>query len=168
MVNKEIIKEKKTGFNIIDLIIVLFVLLAVVGIAWRFNFAEKININATGETFEIEFYIQNIQEASQDFLQPGESFYITIESIEIGKIDKIIEIRNPSLFYDRDKNGNIVRTENPGRIDVTGIMISQGRVTKDGGYMINGNTYVAANKEYLVHTERLEVTITVQNIKKIN
>ena len=166
MFNKENIKEKKNGFNVIDLIIVLFILLAAVGIVWRYNLADKINLNATGETFEIEFLIQNIQEASQDFLQPGESFYITIESIEIGTIQKIIEVRNPALFYDRDKNGNIVRSELNGRIDVTGVMISKGRVTDDG-YMINGNAYVAANKDFLVHTGKWEGTITVLSVKRI-
>jgi len=160
-------KEKKSGFNIIDLIIVLFVLLAAVGIALRYNLADNIYLNATGEIFEIEFETrENIQEASQDYLKPGVKFYINIESTEIGTIKEILEIRNPALGYEALSNGDVVQTDLPGRIDVKGIMESKGRITKEG-FMINGNSFVAPGKEFLIHTGELEVWIRVITVKKV-
>lgn len=166
---KEMIKEKekKSGFNIIDLIIILFVILAVVGIFMRYNLADQINLNANGDTFEIEFVIWNIQEASQQYLHSGKSFYITIESIKIGEITEILDVRNPAVFYAENGRGEVIKTEYPGRIDVTGIMTSTGRSTKDGN-MINGNLFVAPNKEFLVHTGEWEGIINVISVKKIN
>ncbi|MCL2813921.1 MAG: DUF4330 domain-containing protein, partial [Oscillospiraceae bacterium] len=162
-------KEKKPGFkfNIIDLIIILFVAAALVGIAMRYNLADKINLNANGETFEIEFITGwNIQEASQQYFEPGVSFYINIDSIKIGEIKEILDIRNPAFDEVVDLRGNIVKTEVPGRIDVIGVMKSTGRTTKEGNVMINGNQFVAPNKEFLVHTGYIEGWIRIISIKK--
>ncbi|MCL1859852.1 MAG: DUF4330 family protein [Oscillospiraceae bacterium] len=159
-------REKKSGFNIIDLIIILFIILAVVGIIMRYNLADTINLNAHGETFEIEFLVLDIQEASQQYLVEGKSFYMTTESIKIGEITTILDIR-PAVHYSEGLRGDISKTERPGRIDVTGIMTSTGRTTKEG-HMINGNTFVAPNKELYVHTGEWEGVIRVLSVKKIN
>ena len=159
-------KEKKSGFNIIDVIIVLFIILAVAGIIMRYNLADKINLNANGETFEIEFLILDIQEASQKYLDEGKSFYITSESIKIGEITIILSVI-PSVHYAEDVHGNINKTERPGRIDMTGIMKSTGRTTKEGT-MINGNTFVAPNKELFAHTGEWEGVVRVLSVKKVD
>jgi hypothetical protein len=165
--NKEI-REKKAGFNIIDVLIILFLILAAVGIVLRFNLTDKINLNAKGDIFEIEFVtMDNIQEASQDYLKPGVKFYINIESIEIGMIKEILEIRNPAQGVEKLVNGDLLKTDLPGRIDVRGIMESRGR-SKDEGVMINGNSFVAPGKEYFIHTGMLEVGIRIVSIKKVN
>ena len=162
-------KAKKTRFNLIDFIIILFVAMAAVGIFLRFNLADEINFNATGDIFEIEFVTAgHIQEASQDYFITGEKFYIHIESLEIGEITEILDIRNPAEVYVLDLNGNISKSEQPGRIDVRGVMRSRGRMNKDGEYMINGNINVASNKEFFVHTGKWEGTIKIISVTKAN
>jgi len=162
-------KTKKTKFNLIDFIIILFAVMAAVGIFWRFNLADEINFNATGDIFDIEFVTAgHIQEASQNYFLAGEKFYIHIESLEIGEITEILDIRNPAEVYVQDVNGNINKSEQPGRIDVRGVMRSRGRINKDGEYMINGNINVASNKEFLVHTGKWEGTIKVISVTKVN
>ena len=165
MVNKEI-KEKKSKFNVIDLIIILFIILAAVGIFMRYNLADQINLNAQGDTFEVEFEIRDIQEASQRYFRPGVSFYITIESIKIGEITEILDVRNPAIWNSEDWHGNIIKTERPGRIDVIGVFTAKGRTTKDG-YMLNGNSFVAPGKEFLVHTGEIEGNIRIRSVKKV-
>ena len=160
-------KEKKPGFNIIDVLIILFVAAALVGIAMRYNLADRINFDANGETFEIEFVSGwNMQEASQQYFEPGVSFYINIDSVKIGEIKEIFDIT--AFEYVEDFHGNIVKSEVPGRIDVSGIMRSTGRITKDGDFMINGNQFVAPNKEFLVHTGYLEGWVRIVSVKKVD
>jgi len=132
----------------------------------RYNLADQINLNANGETFEIEFLILDIQEASQQYLQPGKSFYMTLENIKIGDITDILDI-TPSIFYAEKINGDIIKTERPGRIDVTGMMTSTGRTTKEGT-MINGNTFVAPNKELYAHTGEWVGVVRIVSIKKVS
>ena len=169
MVNKEIIeKEKKVRFNIVDLIIVLFIILAAAGIVIRYNLADEIQFNAFGETFEIEFLIGDIQEASQDFLKVGEKFYINIDSLEIGEITEILDIRNPAPVYIENNGGDIKKSEKEGRIEVVGILTSKGRITEDGDIMINGNSFVAANKEFFVHTGKWEGSMRVLSVRKVS
>jgi len=165
MINKEI----KPKFNIIDLLIILFVILTIAGIFWRFNLADEINFNATGDIFEIEFVTaSHIQEASQEYFAPGEKFYINIDSLEIGEIIEILDIRNPADWWDTVINGVIIKTEQPGRIDVRGIMRSKGRVTPDGDVLLSGNIHAAPNKEFLAHTGMWEGYIRIVNIVKTN
>ena len=166
MVNKEI-KEKKSGFNIVDLLIVLFVILAAAGIVMRYNLADEIQFNALGETFEIEFKIGPIQEASRKYLKPGEKFYINIEGLEIGTIKEILDITDPAVDYDTVINGTVIRTELPGRIEVTGVMTSKGRTTRDGDIYLNGNSFIAAGGEFLANTGKLEVTVRILSVKKV-
>ena len=161
-------KVKKSRFNIVDLIIVLFIILAAAGIFMRFNLAEEIGLRALGETYEIEFLIGDIQEASQDFLIPGERFHIDAASIEIGVIKDILDIRNPAPAYVTDINGNVVKSELPGRIEIIGVMESKGRTNKEGNRMINGNIFVGENSLFFVHTGKWEGTIRVMNVKKVD
>ena len=165
--NKE--KEKKFAFNIIDLIIVLFIILAGVGIFMRYNLADTINLNAHGDTFEIEFITgESIQEASQKYFRAGVKFYMTNESIEFGEMTADpLDVRNPAIWYSQDLHGNIIKTELPGRIDVIGVVTCTGRTTKDG-FMINGNMFVAPNKEIYIYTNEWEGYIRILNVTKIN
>ena len=160
-------RTRKAGFNIIDLLIVLFIVLAAVGIVMRYKLADKVNLNATGDKFEIEFMIENIQKASEDYLTAGTPFYINTDSIKIGEIKEILDVRD-AVHILSDLNGNVIKSELPGRIDVTGVMTCYGRTVKEGGYMLNGNSFVAPGKMYLVHTGKLSVNITIMNIEKVN
>jgi len=167
MVNKEI-KEKKSGFNIVDFIILLFIILAAVGIAMKYNLANKISMNTNEEKFEVEFITGwAVQEASQRYFRIGVEFYVNVESLKIGEISAISDVRNPAVIYERDLRGNIVKTEKPGSIDIIGVMTSTGRITKDGEYMINGNIFVAPGKEFFIHTGEWEGTIRVMSVRKV-
>ena len=159
-------QDRKIGFNIIDVLIILFVILAVVGIFLRYNLADQIYLNARGEEFEVEFSITNIQEASQIYLQKGESFYLRRDDSKLGEIKEILDVRE-AIDYLESIPGGLVRSELPGRIDVTGVMTCYGRTTREG-YMINGNTFTAHNKLFEVHTGKLLVDIVITDIKKVN
>jgi len=161
-------KDKKARFNIIDIIIVLFIVLAAVGIFMRFNLAEEINLSALSETYEIEFLIGDIQEASQDFLTVGQKFHIDAASIEIGVIKEILDIRNPAPVWVRDIYGNLIESEAPGRIEIIGVMESKGKTNKEGNHMINGNIFVAPNRIFLCHTGKWEGELRVMNVRKID
>lgn len=155
-------KPKKSKFNIIDILIVLVIILVAIGMFLRYDLAKAINFQANQDKFELEFIIQDIQEYSQNYLTSGESFYITVSSIKIGEIKEILDIRPAEIFV-KIQDGEItdmVKSEKPGRIDVTGVLTCYGKKV-DTGYMINGTIYCAAGKEFLVHTGPLETTITV-------
>ena len=160
-------ENKKSKFNIIDLIIVLLMALAIVGIFLRYNIADDINFNATGEVFEIEFYAPAMLSGTEDYLYAGEKFHINIESMLIGEIKEIIDVRE-AVINVTNAEGDIVKSTSPNRVDVTGIMISKGRTTKDGNIMLNGNIFVSEGKDFLAHTSMRECTIYIMDIKKID
>ena len=156
---------KKFKFNIIDVIIILFIILAAAGIIIRYDLAEDINFGATGEEFDIEFMVLDIQRGTEDYIQAGEKFYITIESIFIGEVIDIIDVRD-AVDYVQTVDGDLVISSLPERVDVTGVMRSRGRTTKDG-VMLNGNIFVTANTMHFIHTGKREVWITVTNVQPV-
>jgi hypothetical protein len=157
-----IARPKKSKFNLIDFSIILIIIFIIIGVFYRYDLAKNINFQANQDKFEIEFIIEDIQEASQKFLTAGTSFYITISSIKIGEIKEILDIRPAAIFVQTqdDDSADIVKSEKPIRIDVTGVLTCYGRKV-DTGYMINGSIYCAAGKEFLIHTGPYETTITV-------
>jgi len=161
-------KPKKSKFNIIDITIILVIIFIVIGVFLRYDLAKNINFQANQDKFEVEFIIQNIQEASQNYLTAGESFYITTASIKIGEIKEILDIR-PAEHFVQTQDGettDMVKSELPRRIDMTGVLACSGRKV-DSGFMINGNIYCAAGKEFLIHTGTVETTVTVLSINLV-
>jgi hypothetical protein len=158
--------NRKLKFNIIDLIIILFMILAIIGIIIRYDLADDINFGATGEEFDIEFMVMNIQRGTEDYLQAGEKFYITIESIFIGEVTDIIDVRG-AVEYVETTDGNIVGSTIPERVDVTGVMRSRGRTTKEG-VMLNGNIFVTANTRHFIHTGKRECWIVIMDVQPVN
>lgn len=159
-------ENKKLKLNIIDIIIVLFMILAVIGIFYRYNIADEINFNANSETFEIEFLVENVRRGTEDYLKTGEKFYINIESIEIGTVKEIIDVRDAEWYMETSES-EMVRTTLPERVDVTGVMQSKGRTTKEGNVMINGNSFVSQGTKFFIHTGKRECWITVMNVTKV-
>ena len=153
----------------VDVVIALFVVAAIVGIAIRFNLTDTIILNSEMDTFEIEFITEwDIQKASQQYFEPGVIFYVDTNSVKLGEIIDILDVRDPAFHEFVNVNGEIVKSERPGRIDVIGLMKCAGRITKEGNYMINGNVFVAPSKTFLVHTGYLEGTIRVISVKKVD
>ena len=159
--------NKKLKFNIIDLIILLFVILAVFGIIYRYDIADEINFSANNEIFEIEFFIKDVRRGTEDYLQAGEIFHINIESTAIGTVKELIDVRE-AVAYVETSDGEIVRSTLPERVDISGIMMSRGRTTREGNIMLNGNIFITVGKEFFIHTAKREVWITVMNINPVN
>lgn len=159
-------KTKKSKLNAIDVSIILIIVLIIIGVAWRYDWAKKINFQANQDKILVEFKVSdNIQERSQKYLTAGTSFYITTASIKLGEIKEILDIRPAELFVQTQDGDSIdiVKSYVPNRIDVSGVLLCYGKKV-DSGYMINGNIYCAAGKEFLIHTGELEVYITVINV----
>jgi hypothetical protein len=158
-------KAKKNRLNVIDFMIILIVIFLAVGMAFRYDLAKRISFQSNQDKFEVEFIIQDIQEYSQNYLTAGESFYVTTASIKIGEIKEILDIKPAEIFVKTqiDDAADIIESEIPLRIDVKGVLTCYGKKL-DTGYMINGNIAVGTGKEFLVHTGKLEATISVISI----
>jgi len=159
-------ENRKLRFNIVDLMIILFVILALVGIFLRYDMADRLNLRAQGETFEVEFIVRGILRGTEHPLHTGATFYIGRESIPLGVISEIWDIRE-AVEYVADVNGEIVRSYLPDRVDIIGVMVSTGRTTSEGYRMINGNAFVTTGSWWLAHTGFREVVIRVLDVTTV-
>ena len=160
MMNSE---KKKFKFGLIDLAIILAVAACAVGIAIRFNVAEKFLASSDISEVEISFYLRDIAPTSASAVMVGDTVYWQNDAM--GTI-KSIEVYNAEAMLERF-DGTVVKTENPERRDVRGIITAKGRVTKDG-FMLNGSTYIAAGKSIGVKTMHVHADILITGIKVLN
>ena len=159
-------ENKKVRFNIIDLIIILFVILALVGIFLRYDMADQLNLSARGEVFEVEFIVRDIMRGTEHHLHPGATLHIGIDSVPLGVITEIWDVRD-SLESVNDIYGEIMRSYQPDRVDVIGVMRSTGRTTSEGYRLINGNAFVTTGSWWLAHTGFREVVIRVIDVTTV-
>lgn len=175
--NNEAVKtenKKKLKLNALDIFIILAVVLCIAGVGIRYyvSYGGEIPGQSTVyETYLVNFSVSNIRETSADYFVPGDTFYITQTGDKLGVLtDTVsttpseipIEMANGeySLAYAVD-NEELGR----GRIDVTGTLLVEGKMTEDG-FLVGGNTYIAPNKSLSVQSTNIYVNIIVKDITK--
>lgn len=148
-------------FNIIDLFIILAVVAVIVGVALRFNLADKIGVKSNRDTVTVSFIITDIKESSADALVIGDTFFIDANKIELGELIS----KKPTYaeaFIEND-DGVLVKTANENKYDVRGEIRATGRI-KDDGFMLGGTQFIAANKILYVYSQHIMVTMTITGI----
>lgn len=151
-------KTKKFKFNVIDVIVILLLIGLLAGIALRYDLAGKVGMGAKSDKVDLTFIVSNIQEESQNYIVPDLKFYYSAQNYEYGVIKEILDIRAALSTIETD-NG-IFNSDLEDQIDITGTITCYGKNTKEG-FMINGNTYVAAGQIITLHSANITVAVTV-------
>lgn len=161
--------ENKTGkgrirLNIIDFIVIIILIGAAVGIAFRFGLVERVKTQVSMDGASISFLVQNIQEASYSYFNIGEEFEDVTHKCSFGTLESKQEF--PAETYITDINGNIIKTyvEND-RIDLRGVMSSVGKFT-DEGFLLDGIHFIAPGSSINIRSSVISVWITVTDIVK--
>ncbi len=160
-------KNSKMRFNIIDLVIVVLILACIVGVYLRSISVKDLDTEETLDTAQISFLVQDIRYTSADFFIGGEKVYTKEDGLKIGEFMKGYFVITPAEDYVTDHKGNTVKVTYPEntRIDVKGKILSEGKWT-DGGFLVGGNTYIAAGKEMKICTSHITVTLVVTDVAK--
>ncbi|MBR4960044.1 MAG: hypothetical protein IKY52_04025 [Clostridia bacterium] len=168
-------KNKKKRLGALDICILTAVLLCIAGTAVRLVFKEDSVLaqNAQQDTYTVYFTVKDIRETSSRYLYSGAEFYIDESGEYFGKLTGTPGT-TPALRIYADANGNQVEVYNNtdddrmARIDVEGAFTVSAVMDKDGYLMLNGNTYIAPNKEVKVRSKELMVNIRITSIVKAN
>ena len=172
MAQKEQKKERKPSsrirFNIIDLVIVIALLACVAGVYLRYNFGEQYGVEHELAQYEITFEVTNIRYTSVDAFPEGDAVYLKNGGKYMGSIIGI-DSTTPSEMVYTDLSGNIIQIYYPenSRIDLVGRLLASGTMTA-GGFMLDGNTHLAAGTSYAVQTPHIDVTLVITDISPVN
>ncbi len=162
-------KTKKIAFNLLDWLIVVSVLLAGIGIWFRFGLAEQWENKQNTVTACISFSISNIKETSftGGYFAEGNAVYnADADNNLIGYFageDKFGYV--PAVFYQYTKTGEgVIKQSASDRIDVVGAIMTEGLLTENG-FFYGGTTYIAPGQVVLISTRDIRVSVLITDIE---
>lgn len=158
--------ENKVSFNIIDIFILILVVACFVGIIIRIGNFGIFDTNDTLEDYRIHFSVSDIAVTSEDYFITGDTVTIANTGVVLGRLEMINSI-TPTEVYVKNSENEFVAVKYPSntRVDVSGTVISKGKMAIDG-YKLGGAVNVAAGDSFLVHTEHMNFVMTVTDIAK--
>ena len=162
-------RAKKLAFNLLDWLIIVALLLAGVGIWFRYGLAEQWENKKNTVTAYISFSISNIKETSftGGYFAEGSAVYnADADNNLIGYFagaDKFSYV--PAVYYQYTKTGEgIIKQSASDRIDVVGAIVAEGLLTENG-FFYGGTTYIAPGQIVLINTRDITVSILITDIE---
>lgn len=159
-------------FKALDVVILILILTAVVGVYFRYNILDTLTGSKNLKDYVVSFEINNVQYKTENYINIGDKVYYSNGDelgtlIEASDNAKMALIPKPTtinyLPYGELQAVELTYPENT-RIDAQGRIQCKGRYTSESGFLHNGNTPVSVGDRISVKTELVTVEITVTNI----
>ncbi len=172
--NKE--KKVKTGprFRALDAVIILLILAAVIGVYLRYNHLDIFTGNQNQSNYIVSFSIKDIRYTTPEYyVSVDDIVYFSDDGKEMGTLIGASDGLNRALSYQPatkqfvTEDGLVEEIQYPNnesRVDANGRMRCLGSYTEDGGFLVNGSRYLSAGQSIAVQTERVTVTILIEDI----
>lgn len=163
---------KRPKFGILDAVIILLVIVAVVGIYFRYNIVEILSGTQNLDNYTVTFTINNIRYTTPNYIDVGDDVYFVSDNELFGTLINVSENMGalsitPASEYFTTSNGEIVEVFYPNsetRISATGRLNCIGRYSEEGGFLVNGSTYISPGQYIDVRTEYVTVTLYISEI----
>ena len=177
--NQDMEGVKRTPkFKILDAVVILLVLVAVVGVYFRYNLMDSFLRGKNIQDFAISFTIEDIRYTTPNYLNVGDKIYSASNGELIGTIiqesddmsNMALRVTPASRFFTRE-DGTIAEVFYPNdesRVDAKGRMACKGSYTIDGGFLLNGTAYMSAGQSISVQTELASFVLTVTEIEMVS
>ena len=144
------VKSRKIKFNIIDFVIALAVLTVILVVALRGGLVKR--FTEAKDIIQYTVKITDIQMESFDLIEVGSKIYCNDDDSCLGVIKS--KSYQPASMYTVLSNGEIVKTSQPGRIDVFLTIEAEGTVDEEG-CRINGTYFIACGKNVSSYVDKL-------------
>lgn len=174
MKNSETKARKSPRFGILDVVIILVIIIAVVGVYFRYNIINFFTGEQNLKEYIVSYSIENIRQSTVDFFVIGNEVYFASDNEKLGVLTNVSENMGaisytPASELFTKSNGEIVEivypnTNNSSRVDAQGRLICTGRYSDNGSFLVNGTTHIASGQYIDVKTDYLSVTIRIDEI----
>ena len=163
--------ETKIRLGALDIFIILAAVACMIGAGIRYFTTNNAAADSSAVlgNYILSFDVYNIRNSSgQNFMEPGTNFYLNENDELFGTLREQVTIRDSERFY-TTHDGEVILVSNTGtgdsyRIDVEGKMTCRGTMNENGSFLLNGNHYVALDKEIKIYSKYLVVTVKVTGI----
>lgn len=181
-IKKQKRERKSPGFKIMDAVIILLILIAIVGVYFRYHSLSFFDKRLNMKEYTVSFTIDNIKNSTPKHLQVGDSVYFSdsgeLFGILLPESDSMENIAlkcSPASEYFIDDSGTMIEVNYPqdpndpesSRVRAEGKLSCMGLYTDNGAFLVEGAVYLAAGKNIQIQTEAVTVTITIRDISPV-
>lgn len=159
-------EKRKLHFNIIDFLIVLVLVGIGAALFLRYDFSARVSSLTSDDTIEYTIKIENIQKASDGYINAGDALYSAVNDAKIGTIVSKKPATGAAIYITL-LDGTIWETTIPDRIDLVCTVRCKGKQTKDG-YMLNGNLFIAPGKYISSRTKNVNFSFQVESVRLVS
>lgn len=158
--------KKKIGFNALDMVIVVVLVLCVAMIGFRFIRSSDLAAETQTGKYRVTFLISNVSDGTRDALVAGDSVFSLLNDAYIGKLEGIDTISPAFEFLDNGK-GSFEKVYYPDgtKVDITGTIIAEGAVNDDG-FFASGSFFLSPGRTLEIYTGHIQVTILITGISE--
>ena len=163
-------------FRAMDAVIILLVLIAVVGIYFRYNLLDTFSAKQDLEKYTVTFSIENIRYTTPEYFSYGDEVYLADTKDVFGTLinasddSEIVWRKTPAYETVLNEEKQLIDVYYPEntRVTVQGRLLCKGTYSEDGGFLLNGSRYVSAGQTISVQTEMVSVDLLILNIDASN
>ena len=167
-------RKNRPHFNAIDAMIIILVIVAIVGVYFRYTIIDFLTGDRNIDDYVVSFSIENIRYTTPNYMNVGDKVYFASSGELLGTLTSESENNKEPLNITlasenfTDSNGNIVEVFYPeeSRVNAKGRMLCKGNYSYAGGFSVDGNEYIAAGQSVEVYTEKVTVTLKKTAIEK--
>lgn len=154
-------KSSKTGFNVIDLLIVIIVLGCIAGIIYRYNLVDRLIVDSKRDEVSVKFITAAVSKDIEDKLSDGDVFYIESSGELFGTLSGHTSTDNS--YVASDDNGMPVISYNKELRDIEGTITCKG-VMRDEGFFVDGTQFIAPGSELILESINVRVSVIITEI----
>ncbi len=147
--------------NIVDLLIILFVLVAVGATVYKFQFSAHKDVNTADGQIEYTLKVQGVRDFTANQFAVGDEVFDKETNKSIGTITGIRQEDAEEFVNMAD--GTFVMQTIPDKFDLYITIVSDARMN-DEGYFANGTKQIGAYSTLNVYTQKVEVYAQVQDV----
>ena len=170
-------KEKRSPrFGVLDAVIILLVVCLIVGIYFRSNILGWISNQRNVRDYTVTFAVDNIRYTTPNYINVGDKVVFASNGEEFGTVIEESEDNSKSplnieisseIFTDGEKIIKVYYPNAESRVDVKGRLLCRGTYSEDGGFLVNGSTYLSAGQTVTAQTEWVTIELRVLEIKAV-
>ena len=165
--------KEKRRLGALDWVIIVVLIACLISIGLRvYSTMRAQTANSVElEDYIISFKVSNIKDSSaKNYFEKGTNFYLSQTGEFFGTLREGVTVKDAETYYEMPDGTVAIVTNNAVgdlyRVDVEAMLDVKGRVDENGAFYLDGNKFIAPNKEIKIESKYLSITVVVTDIRK--
>ncbi len=166
-------KTKKQHLGALDVVIIVVVLVCAVSVGLRMFMTQNSDLdkNVQLDNYIVSFKVMGIRDSSaKNYLGKGTNFYLEESDGFFGTLREGVTINDAESYYEMPDGSIVLAANNSSgdlyRVDAECSLDVTGKLDSNGYFLLGGNKYIGINKELMIYSKYLSITVLITDITK--